>query len=495
MTAILTEHCGVTKMLRLHEYNARDFSGGCLAVLSKAAEVAVTENLQQPYTIGFEYPMDDDKADMIQENRIVSVDGQGYRLDSVTRDYSGTKMITAKGTHVCFADAQTHHIPTIGNDTNTTDSTIGCDPYKVIRKAVEGTDFTLLSDNELHALNMGRIGENEGEVIDFYPTDKINLYDVVTAVIEAYGKGELYVDNYKFAVVRQIGHDNGVRLSLRKNLSKLTVERQTTELCTRLYPYGKDDMTISGLGNIQDGNGFYIHRSGNAYIESPNKGIYGVIEGYKDYSDFTDTDKLYSYGLYDLMGEDNENRLDTPKITISGELVELAKLSEYGDIENISLGDVVHVREGDIVHSKRVVSITRYPYSAKQPSVTIGAPSNSDPYFVVWNRENLLKSISKNFTKSTNKIKSVNSTSTVKSPSVQTGSVSSDMYTVKFGGVTRIEFGIKNNAVIFNIRDRNGNPLLNVTNDAVEIAAETVTINGRDILAELDALKEGSENI
>lgn len=368
--------------LKLHEYNETDFSGGCLAYLGKAVDVAVTENLQQPHTLSFEYPLYDEKADMITEHRIVSVEGQAYRLNIVKRDYSG-KRITAKATRIFFIDALCSHITTIGNDTKTAAATIGKDPYVVLEKAVENTKFSLISEAELSELGMTRIGA-DGTLIDFFPIDKTNLRDTVQAVIEAYGHGELYVDNFRIAIVEKIGTDNGVRLSLKKNLSNLTVERQTTELITRLYAYGADDLTVSSV------NG------GKPYIDSPNVSKYGIVTGYLDYSDYTDPAKLKAHAEWDLMGEGNDFRRDIPQLTITGNVIDLSKLSEYGDFEKIALGDTVHVQEKDIVHDKRIINITYYPYSAKQPDVTIGVPSNTNAFFAAWQRSKLFKTVQKN---------------------------------------------------------------------------------------------------
>lgn len=323
--------------LKLHKFDETVFDKGCIASIGKATKVAVTENLGQPYTLSFEYPMNDDKEALIQENGIVSVEGQAYRIDDVTRDYSSTRILTAKATHIFFADAQDHHIPTIGNDTDASKSTIGVDPYDVIEKAIEDTSFELIPTEELEEMGMTRIGADKTK-IDFYPTDKINLYDVILAVIESYGKGEIYADNYRFAVVERIGKDNGVRLSLKKNLTKLSVQRQRTELTTRLYPYGKDDLTISSVNN------------GQPYIESKDAiEKYGIIESYKDYSDYDDPEKLLALAEWDLMGDGNDYRLDTPQLTISGDVVDLSKLAVFGDTEKLSLGDTVYVSEQDIV--------------------------------------------------------------------------------------------------------------------------------------------------
>lgn len=369
---------------KLHEWNETDFTGGCLAYLNKAYEVAVFEGLQETHTVSFKYPMKDEKADLIQEYRIVSVEGQAYRITTVKRDYSGSRIMTVKANRIFYEDAMRHHFPTIGNDTDVSKSTIGVDPYDVIKLAIADTKFELIPDSELKEMGMTRIGA-DGVKIDFYPTDKINTYDVIQNVIEAYGRGEIYYDNYRFAVVERIGKDNGVRMSIKKNMTSLSVERNTQELTTRLYMYGKDDLTISSV------NG------GKPYIDS-KEGIekYGIREAYRDYSDYDDPEKLKAFGEWDLKGEGNDFRLDRPQLTITGDVVDLSKLAEYGDFYKISLGDTVHVFEGDIEHKKRIVSMTYYPYSAKQPSVTIGQPTLANAYYHAWYMGKLIKTIQKN---------------------------------------------------------------------------------------------------
>ena len=353
---------------KLHEWNETDFTGGCLAYLNKAYEVAVFEGLQETHTVSFKYPMKDEKAELIKENRIVSVEGQAYRITLVKRDYSGSRIMTVKANRIFYDDALHHHLPTIGNDTDVTKSTIGVDPYDVIKLAIADTKFELIPDSELKKMGMTRIGA-DGVKIDFYPTDKINTYDVIQNVIEAYGRGEIYYDNYRFAVVERIGKDNGVRMSIKKNMTSLSVERNTQELTTRLYMYGKDDLTISSV------NG------GKPYIDS-KEGIekYGIREAYRDYSDYDDPEKLKAFGEWDLKGESNDFRLDRPQLTITGDVVDLSKLAEYGDFYKIALGDTVHVFEDNIEHKQRIVSMTYYPYSAKQPSVTIGQPTLANAY-------------------------------------------------------------------------------------------------------------------
>lgn len=452
---------------KLHEWNETDFTGGCLAYLNKAYEVAVFEGLQETHTVSFKYPMKDEKAELIKENRIVSVEGQAYRITFVKRDYSGSRIMTVKANRIFYDDALHHHLPTIGNDTDVTKSTIGVDPYDVIKLAIAGTRFELISDSELKEMGMTRIGA-DGVKIDFYPTDKINTYDVIQNVIEAYGRGEIYYDNYRFAVVERIGKDNGVRMSIKKNMTSLSVERNTQELTTRLYMYGKDDLTISSL------NG------GKPYIDS-KEGIekYGIREAYRDYSDYDDPEKLKAFGEWDLKGEGNDFRLDRPQLTITGDVVDLSKLAEYGDFYKIALGDTVHVFEDNIEHKQRIVSMTYYPYSAKQPSVTIGQPTLANAYYHAWYMGKLIKTIQKNSGRA-NKLKTsyfhgtLNSTQNpVRSDNKQL-LLDGDLLSIKDSKRIRIRIGNYNGEFVFIIYDVKGNKAVYLNEDGEAVFSGTI---------------------
>lgn len=452
---------------KLHEWNETDFTGGCLAYLNKAYEVAVFEGLQETHTVSFKYPMKDEKAELIKENRIVSVEGQAYRITLVKKNYSGSRIMTVKANRILYDDALHHHLPTIGNDTDVTKSTIGVDPYDVIKLAIAGTKFELIPDSELKEMGMTRIGA-DGVKIDFYPTDKINTYDVIQNVIEAYGRGEIYYDNYRFAVVERIGKDNGVRMSIKKNMTSLSVERNTQELTTRLYMYGKDDLTISSV------NG------GKPYIDS-KEGIekYGIREAYRDYSDYDDPEKLKAFGEWDLKGEGNEFRLDRPQLTITGDVVDLSKLAEYGDFYKIALGDTVHVFEDNIEHKQRIVSMTYYPYSAKQPSVTIGQPTLANAYYHAWYMGKLIKTIQKNSGRA-NKLKTsyfhgtVNSTQNpVRSDNKQL-LLDGDLLSIKDSKRIRIRIGNYNGEFVFIIYDVKGNKAVYLNEDGEAVFSGTI---------------------
>ena len=111
-------------------------------------------------------------------------------------------------------------------------------------------------------------------------------------------------------------------------------------------------------------------------IDSPNIDLYGVHEGYRDY-DITVTDaasarELKAKAMWEF-DEGNEDRIDMPQITITGKVIDLSKLSEYGELEKIELGDTVHVIDNDgTEYTERVIEGVWYPYESTQTTLSIG---------------------------------------------------------------------------------------------------------------------------
>lgn len=334
-------------MLKITGYGAEDFENG--VPIGEAYSVRVTREINGAHTLDFKYP-ENEKTPLIKENKIVICEGQAYRVMNVSARQNGESVTEVRCSHIWNADAPNIHIQNIPD-------MIGVSPKSVISHAVRGTKFSLLTDSELHALGMKRV-DADGLEIDFFSIDKTNPYDVVKAVIECCGKGELYTDNFKIALVERIGEDTAIRLDLGKNMENITVERNITDLVTRLYPYGKDDLHIGSV------NG------GRQYIESENAAVYGIREGYRDWSDITKASTLYERALWEFDAE-NAERIDVPQISITGTYAELSKLAGY-ETEKLNIGDGVTVIDGENELYERVIKMEYYPYSPESASITIG---------------------------------------------------------------------------------------------------------------------------
>ena len=247
-------------MLKLYEFNDTDASD-CLAVLNLAGNVKITRELNGAYSLDFAYPQDE-KAKLLRVNRLICCEGQLFRILKTSRASDGKTQWEVECSHVYNADAQAVHLQNVPDF-------IGKSPYEVLQYAFQNTPFTLLGDTELQELGLTRM-DADGFLMDFFSMDKTTPYEVVNTVIENCGKGEIYVDNYKIALVERIGADSNVRLEISRNLQNVTVERDMTDLITRLYPYGYEDLHIGSVNNDVQ------------YLDSPNVSISGIREGFKD---------------------------------------------------------------------------------------------------------------------------------------------------------------------------------------------------------------------
>lgn len=295
--------------------------------------------------------------------------------------------------------------------------------------------------------------DSEGYLIDFFSVDKTNVWDATKMLIENCGKGELYRDNFKVAIIKQIGRDNGVRLTLEKNLDGLEIMRDFEHTVTRLYPYGAEDMHIGSV------NG------GKQYIDSPMIEKYGIIESYKDYSDYTDPTKIKAHAEWEF-SPDNENRIDIPQLKITGGFIDLAKLPEFADIEKVEIGDLVHVYDNDHnVYHKRVVALKSYPYEPKMPEIEIGH-MDTNFFSILYNlcqRRRELEAVqTTNKGVTTRKIQGVvnSNRNHVKSENEKLLLDGDLLYINDDRNRRRIDMGNLNNEFVFNLYDEDGNTVI-----------------------------------
>ena len=401
-------------MLKITGYGAEDFENG--VPLGEAFSVRVPREINGAHPLDFKYP-ENEKTPLIKENKIVICEGQAYRVVKVSQRRDGESVTEVRCSHIWNADAPNIHLQNIPD-------MIGAYPKSVIERAIRGTKFTYMTDSELNALGMKRV-DADGFKIDFFSTDKTNPYDVVKAVIECCGKGELYTDNKKIALVERIGADTAVRLDLGKNMEDITVERDITDLVTRLYPYGRDDLHIGSV------NG------GRQYIESANAAVYGVREGYRDYGDITNAQTLLERAMWEFDAE-NAERIDVPQISITGTYAELGKLAGY-EAEQLHLGDGVTVIDGGDALYERVIKIERYPYSHESAVLTIGRV-RKDMFFYLEQIGSLARRYRKVSTRS-GKVKASAVSGTIKNSGVVSETVTAGTITIGRNVITTDEEG------------------------------------------------------
>ena len=461
---------GQITFMRLHDRYTDSFETG--EVLNNAYNVKETRILNDTGSLEFDYPYDR-KARLISQNMLVSVNGHIYEISRTTRNMNGADSLHVYGTPHFVYEAQKAFITTIGDNIGKSSRVVLQAAVKIIsdfkEEVKEKCIFHIMTNAELSEKGMKWVADDE-LLIDFFSTDKTNLWDVIKTIIENLGRGEIFhettIDSNNnivcnIAIVERIGTDNGVRLRLEKNMQSISIERNVSDMITRLWAFGSDDLTVSSV------NG------GKAYIDSPNIEKYGVQEGYKDYSDYTSADKLYRNAKWEF-DEDNEDRIDVPQLTISGKLIDLSKLAEYGAAEKLEIGDTVHVFDIDgTEYVQRVIEYQAYPLEPKESNISIGH-IRRDFFIGLWQTEQATKKHAKWQTANNSvNIRKVQGTVNTDRNEVQSDNnllkIAGDLLTISDGANIRIRLGNYKGEFVFIIYDKKNNQAvyLNENGEAV----------------------------
>lgn len=194
----------------------------------------------------------------------------------------------------------------------------------------------------------------------------LELTDVTTLEILDYCQNSTaYNTRYRFDTINKVIYcikpynntePTGTYFTDELNLSDMTYKGSTTSLVTRLYPYGKDGLSIASLNN------------GKAYLEN-----------------YSYTDKVVSDIWRDERYTNKQTLLDdanaklavlaVPEQSYTAKVIDLAKTlpDTYGDVLAFDLYDVVTLidRKRKTRINYRIVEIKEYPADATLNTVTL----------------------------------------------------------------------------------------------------------------------------
>lgn len=329
--------------IRVYSHNEKTFKGGGLGVIQNARDVCVSRNISGDCELTFTLHPSDEKMPLLSPENICDIQGQRYRIKTIDDD-----KITATA---IYQDAAYKHIVRIAD-------MIGKSPYEIMCKIFENTPVRVMTVGEVAALGM----EWVTDLTDFFEVSKVTPLGAMknlTDTLEKYRHHcELYIDNYNIALVKQIGIDRGARLDTAYNAKEMKVKRDTSELITRLYPYGKEDMPIGKVNNSKN------------YIESENITTW-EREGYEEFSEIDNPTELKTAAQW-LFSADNPDRVDIPKYSVT---VSYAQRKD----KEIRLGDIVTVidRQYNITSKQRATEVKIYPFEPNKNEVTVGSPPKS----------------------------------------------------------------------------------------------------------------------
>jgi len=325
-----------------------DFSGTGLAVLGNATNIKIKEVINGEFLLSFVLPRTDVSWQYVQPENFVKVFDCSQNKDQLfrirafdeIRDSTGKLTSNIQCEHVYYDAHDCKFFPYV--------ELIGQTPEQILTYAFSGTRFT--------------IGTVEITTKTDIFLDKAYPSEIVAKLIENVG-GELIKDNWTISLVKKRGSNTGVEFRYGKNQATLKRETDAKNVITRLYPFGKDGLQIEGsLG----------------YIDSPLINNYDRPRiGYIDYKDIEDPADLLAEALKEWSTTERDG-IDKPKVTYSGEFVELKKLQEYGDVEAFALGDIVRIIDEGIEAdtTQRIMEYEYYPYEPKRSTVVL---SNLNP--------------------------------------------------------------------------------------------------------------------
>ena len=158
--------------------------------------------------------------------------------------------------------------------------------------------------------------------------------------IQSFG-GEISRDNFNIKILENIGEDKGYTIRYGKNLLGLTVDEDYSNVVTRVYAYGKDNINV-----VVDS-------------ENINNYLYPKIVS-QDFGDIGDTSTLLT------RARDFLKTSDKPTVNIDVNFVLLSKTEEYKEfqfLEDIKLGDILTIYNQKMNFSKKAKVIS-YVYDA-----------------------------------------------------------------------------------------------------------------------------------
>ena len=211
-----------------------------------------------------------------------------------------------------------------------------------IRLAIAGTGW-ILADNNINKRRTVRLTNT-------------NALEVLREVRKVFSVDFRYdAINKKIYVYEKFGEDKGVYFSDELNLKSLSIPSDTYDYVTRLYPYGKDGLTIAEINNGKD----YIEN-----FQYSNK----IIELIWQDNRYTDVNSLK---------EDAEAKLEElskPNRSYQASVTDLAKQSKEYSYLDFFLGDTVTLlsKSEKFRDKQRIVKYIEYPDNPSENTCELG---------------------------------------------------------------------------------------------------------------------------
>lgn len=300
-----------------------------LAVLENADEPIIEAEVGEKDTLTFSLPFNDSKREFLQNENYVRLANKRYIIRRVTKIRTGSDLSIEVYCEATWYDLQEAEPMEVWEWTNAT-------PKEMMQDMLRGTDWVVgiveITAERNLSLDAGKV--NRLEALRELP----DLFD---------GELQFNTDNNTVDFVEEIGKESGAAIVYRKNMEEIEHEYSTEHLVTKLYLYGKDDLTIEDA-----------HPEGLTYITNFNYTDKVKVQTMQD-ERFTNPYHLYEKG---------QNALEVMSRPTGSYIVKLSDLSVKTGMrhEQFGLGDSVWVFDKDLGINERK-RIMKWTYNVKRP--------------------------------------------------------------------------------------------------------------------------------
>ncbi len=331
------------------------------ADLTEAFNVCIKQRINAAWEITFDMTYNGTQWQHVVPGAVVKADGQLYIIEMVKHGLTdGLHNCHAMGIQLFWARTTKKHVPKIDKVGATASAIL---EFAYADTGYRGNAFRQLTSDEVIALGMTPV-----TTATDIKVSKRNPWEITSQVIQQVS-GEFYVDNFTFALVEQLGTTTDMVFSPDVNLESYEATHEETNMVTRLYPYGANNLEIDSVNGGLD------------YIDSDKYDEGNGLEGHIDLTQYKDKATLLTRAQMEF-APDNYYRIDRPKISYQISTVDLWKLAAIGEIPEsnltarLNLGDYARVVDSAIDFSSvvRVVEQTIYPYEPTPSVITLGDP-------------------------------------------------------------------------------------------------------------------------
>lgn len=315
------------------------FNNNGLAVLNECIKAEILQELNGDYSLELEYPVSSKKAALIQEFNIIKADSQLFRIYKVEKSQGNDDRIKVWAKHI-FYDLAFYFIENSKADK--------CSIKTAMQKAmVSDLSFAYTVDSDI-------ITSNSLEMVEMNPAEAL------FKIIERWGAGELFRDNFIIKILKQIGSNTGVLIKYGKNIKGIRITYDATNVVTKLYPKGANGLILT-----------------EKYINVPNwdSSAYPMFPIIKKV-EFKDA---YDEPTLRIMATEAAKSIGLTNVNIEVDFLELSRTKEYEQyklLQEVNVGDYVIVRHSkfDIDVVVEVIKVRKDLLTGYNSKVELGQP-------------------------------------------------------------------------------------------------------------------------